>query len=96
MDLSDVDYEAAVIRVHGKGNRQRLVPLGQKALTAIKTYRDRLHKNKGPHAAAGRPLFLNRFGKRLLGPKSLSTTQKCTDVSIDRLMETYDKAHPRK
>ena len=144
MNLSDVDFKAALIRVLGKGNQQRMIPIGEQALDALKKYRERLQKKIGPDAAAGGPLFLNRFNKRLssrsvarilkqlvsavgllvpvsphalrhtfathmldagadlravqelLGHKSLSTTQKYTHVSIDHLMETYDKAHPRK
>ncbi len=141
----DVDYSAKVIRVMGKGSKQRIVPVGEKALQAIQTYRAGFGKNVRPgQSVSGGPLFLNKNGTRLstrsiariinklarqcgltvpvsphtmrhsfathmldagadlravqelLGHKSLSTTQKYTHVSIDRLMEAYDKAHPRK
>lgn len=36
-----------------------------------------------------------RFIQEFLNHKSLSTTQKYTHVTMDRLMEVYDKSHPR-
>ena len=144
LNCSDIDFNSGLVKVSGKGARQRIVPIGDKAIQAIRNYRSRLQKDKKIAAHENGPLFLNRSLARLttrsiarildrlvlqcslrmpisphvlrhsfathlldsgadlravqelLGHKSLSTTQKYTHVSIDRLMETYDKAHPRK
>jgi len=144
LNVSDVDLNTGMVKVLGKGAKQRLVPVGEKAVAAIQAYRRRLKKEKKISDRKDGALFLNRnLGRlttrsiarildrlvlecslrmpisphvlrhsfathlldggadlravqELLGHKSLSTTQKYTHVSIDRLMETYDKAHPRK
>ncbi|HSR12167.1 MAG TPA: tyrosine recombinase XerC [Thermodesulfobacteriota bacterium] len=141
----DVDFTLGVVRVYGKGAKERIVPIGEKAQEALRAYlpkRDAVLerlKQKAPRA----PLFINVRGKRLttrsiarvvhkhvqgsrlwrkvsphslrhtfathlldqgadlraiqelLGHVSLSTTQRYTHVSMDKLMEVYDKAHPR-
>lgn len=144
LNVGDVDPGAGTVRVLGKGARERVVPIGSKALEAIAAYRQMLRGSRPAGREPSAPLFLNRRGQRLtarsvarilkklaelcgipapvsphtlrhsfathmldagtdlrgvqemLGHKSLSTTQKYTHVSIDRLMETYDRAHPRK
>ncbi len=144
MDQTDVDFANSSIRVLGKGNKERIVPIGKKALAAIMAYRERLNMESGMQMPQDGPLFLNlrkgrltarsiarmleklvkecglytpvsphvlrhtfathmldagadlRVVQEFLGHKNLSTTQRYTHVSIDRLMNTYDKAHPRK
>jgi len=129
----DVDPSAATVRVLGKGRKERVVPLGAKALAALAAL----------PVAPGAPLFRNRRGARLgargirlivdriaraagapvarhphafrhayathlleggadlraiqelLGHASLSTTQRYTHVTMGRLAEVYDAAHPR-
>lgn len=144
MDVAHVDFDNRTVRVTGKGSKERVVPIGSKALAAIDRYRSHLRQHGGAAGKANGALFLNqrkgrltsrsvrrilrqlvddcglaapvsphalrhsfathmldagadlRVVQELLGHKSLSTTQKYTHVSIDRLMETYDRAHPRK
>ncbi|RJQ85528.1 MAG: tyrosine recombinase XerC [Desulfobacteraceae bacterium] len=144
LDVEDVDMRNGLIRVLGKGSKERIVPIGAKAVQAIAAYREMLLQETGDPLPDGGALFLNknlgrlttrsmarvvdRFARacglsvplsphglrhsfathlldagadlravqELLGHRSLSTTQRYTHVSIDRLMAVYDKAHPRR
>jgi integrase/recombinase XerD len=62
--LENLDLDARIIRVTGKGNKMRLVPVGQKAVDSIKTYlegeRPRFVKKK-----TGSEVFLSERGTKL-------------------------------
>ncbi|MBW2183199.1 MAG: tyrosine recombinase XerC [Deltaproteobacteria bacterium] len=145
MDENDLDLNLGIIKVMGKGKKERIVPVGSKAIEALKSYLNSHKRRKKipPPSSLNPPVFLNQRGGRLtarsvariinryieqcgvlknisphslrhtfathmldagadlraiqelLGHVSLSTTQKYTHVSIDKLMEVYDKAHPK-
>jgi integrase/recombinase XerD len=61
LGAEDCDLEGRVVRVRGKGDRERLVPLGESACEAVRAYlregRPLLGRKKRSHR-----LFLNRFG----------------------------------
>ena len=138
LDIGDVDMAQQLLRVMGKGRKERIVPVGATALASVENYL--LQRGGVSH---GDPLFVNRNGTRLstrtvqrnlkkqllkaglptavtphslrhsfathllgggadlraiqemLGHESLSTTQQYTKVSIERVTEVYDSAHPR-
>ncbi|PLX73879.1 MAG: tyrosine recombinase XerC [Desulfuromonas sp.] len=60
LDVGDVDFDQALVRVLGKGGKERIVPIGEHALKALHDY---LTDRTWP--PENEPLFLNRFGNRL-------------------------------
>jgi integrase/recombinase XerC len=145
LNLNSIDFDQRLVKVFGKGSKERIVPIGRQAVSAVKAYlesTEELRRKARGDIQAG-PLFINfrggrlstrsvgkivkKYGKEgglmtdisphdlrhtfathlldggadlrsvqeLLGHASLSSTQKYTHVSLDRLMEVYDKAHPR-
>lgn len=144
LSIDDWDTQANVIRVLGKGRKERIVPLGRKAHAALDGWLPRrIELLGGSDPRVELAMFLNYAGGRLtvrsvarvidkhvlacalkrhvhphalrhsfathlldggadlraiqelLGHASLSTTQRYTEVSWDRLQVVYDKAHPR-
>ena len=145
LDVGDFDPRAREVRAFGKGSKERVVPVGERALLALEAYLQRrreLLAKKRPNQAP-EALFLNQRGGRLtartiarhlekyartaalprqvsphalrhsfathllnagadlraiqelLGHASISTTQRYTAVSWERLQEVYRKAHPK-
>jgi len=138
LNPNQLDLDLGIVKVMGKGRKERIVPVGLKAVEALKAYLE----ERGALDGEG-PLFINSRGGRLtarsvgrltkkytkrsgifrkisphslrhsfathlldagadireiqemLGHASLSTTQRYTHLSLGKLMEVYDKAHPR-
>lgn len=62
LDMEDLDLHSGQVNVTGKGNKQRLVPVGSKAITAIRNWLSHRKEflNEEHHA-----VFLSRNGKRI-------------------------------
>lgn len=65
LDVGKVDFEQELVRVTGKGDKERIVPVGQHALRALRSY---LEERGVP--GDQEPMFLNRLGGRLT-PRSI-------------------------
>lgn len=141
LDVSDIDFSRRLLRVTGKGNKQRMLPYGEAAARALESYirdgRTKFELDSSPAA-----LLLTSRGKRvgvrqlyslvakqlsqtatgaagphtlrhsaathlldhgadlravqeILGHASLATTQIYTHVSVERLRDAFEQAHPR-
>lgn len=70
LDVRGLDLEQGLVRVAGKGRKERIVPVGSKACAALRDY---LEARGNPPLEA--PLFLNHRGGRLT-PRSVERNLK--------------------
>ena len=61
--LMDVDLDAGYLRCIGKGNKERIIPIGDKAVAAVKDYL--VFRREAAKNPAERSLFLSQRGKAL-------------------------------
>jgi len=67
--VSDVEMRIGCLRCIGKGDKERMVPVGSKAISAVQQYLEKsrpvLQRHTGSEARQTQHLFLNRNGTRL-------------------------------
>ncbi len=65
LKLSNIYFEEGFLRITGKGDKERLVPVGKPALKHITIYKDTVRSHLAIQPKAEDILFLNRRGNRL-------------------------------
>jgi integrase/recombinase XerC len=77
IDIDDIEIRARLVKVRGKGAKERIVPFGSKAEQALRAY---LPTRRTPRDADDDPLFVNYRGERI------------TARSVRRLFDKYVRA----
>ena len=64
LDMSDIDYDRQTIRVLGKGNKERTIPLGNPAMKALNVWLKE-GRDSIKNSLSGNAVFLGARGKRI-------------------------------
>ena len=80
LSWSDVDFQLGITRVLGKGSKERIVPIGEVALQALRDYSVEVRKRWNLSCKGENPVFLNNRGGRI------------TTRSVARLVEKHLRA----
>ncbi len=65
LKLSDLHFKEGFIMVTGKGSKQRLIPIGEKAIYEINYYKEHYRNHLDIKPEFADILFLNRYGRQL-------------------------------
>ena len=89
LKLGDVDFSSGYIRVKGKRKKERIVPVGETALQAIRTYlrSDECSSRKSDY------LFINRYGNRLSDRFVRKLLERYSILVLDRPVHPHTLRH---
>ncbi len=85
LDMADLEPSEAMLRVLGKGNKTRLVPVGRFAMTALTAW----FSSRASIAPAGQAMFVSAQGQRLT---TRALQKRFVRLSVTQNME--QKVHP--
>ena len=92
LNYSAIDFDSGVARVMGKGNKERLCPLGKIAIAVLQRFRENYAREKGPDAPV---LITARFQRlpvrqvQLLLKRYLSLAELPLDLTPHKLRHSY-------
>ena len=93
LDLSSIDFNGGTIRVFGKGRKERIVPVGRKAISALKEY---LKERESLSGLDSSTVIINRMKKKLsprgiarIVKKNLARISEDKNVSPHTLRHTF-------
>jgi integrase/recombinase XerC len=79
LNWADIDFQLGIMRVIGKGSKERIVPIGEIALAALRDYAQEQRKKWNLSCKGETPVFLNNRGERI------------TTRSVARIVEKHLK-----
>jgi integrase/recombinase XerD len=92
--ISNLYEQEEFIRVIGKGDKERLVPIGRSALDMIRQYRDYVRVHQLPQKGQEDILFLNRRGNALSRVMIFYIIKKaCRDAKIEKNIHPHTLRH---
>jgi integrase/recombinase XerC len=95
LDTTDLDLVGDQVRLKGKGRKERIVPLGRKAVKALRRYETRRLEVLGRSSAADRKaVFLSQHGRRLSARQLQNIVGRfLRDVADDAGLSTHSLRH---
>lgn len=93
LKINNIDFEECIIRVYGKGKKERIVPMNDNSISALKTYMDeyRLYLLKDK---VSEYVFINNFGSRISRQGFFKILKKiCDDNGINKSVSPHTLRH---